>query len=212
MISYLRHVKRLGIWLPRGRSRSIINIHEIVTSRWRIERCHRRRASGVRVRRDAGHTSLSKALVKNDRSFGNLQAVCCGQDPALIDYNSAAPRDVDVHSEIHADANLPRPRKRHGLSTSRDAKFGVAQHRRVGVWRRHQGASIVRRDARVRGQDAWRERGQDAWRERVDAIASVVAVVQTRHKRRDARKTTRACNKRVRCVVINPFLVTTHLV
>ena len=61
--SCLRHVKRLGICLPRGRSRSIINIHEIVTSRWRIERCHRRRASGVRVKRDAGHTSLSKALV-----------------------------------------------------------------------------------------------------------------------------------------------------
>ena len=53
--SYLRHVKRLGICLPRGISHSIINIHEIVTSRWRIERCHRRRASG--------HTSLSKALV-----------------------------------------------------------------------------------------------------------------------------------------------------
>ena len=52
---YLRHVKRLGICLPRGRSRSIINIHEIVTSRWRIERCHRRRASGVPVKRDAGH-------------------------------------------------------------------------------------------------------------------------------------------------------------
>ena len=59
--SYLRHVKRLGI--SRGRSRSIINIHEIVTSRWRIERCHRRRASGVRVKRDVGHASLSQALV-----------------------------------------------------------------------------------------------------------------------------------------------------
>ena len=43
--SYLRHIKRLGICLPRGRSRSIINIHEIVTSRWWIERCHRRHAS-----------------------------------------------------------------------------------------------------------------------------------------------------------------------
>ena len=64
MFSYLRHVKRLGICLPRGRSRSIINIHEFVTSLWRIERCHRCRASGVRVKRDAGHTSLSKALVK----------------------------------------------------------------------------------------------------------------------------------------------------
>ena len=53
----------LGICLPRGRSSSIINIHDIVTSRWWIERCHRRRASGVRVKRDAGHTSLSKALV-----------------------------------------------------------------------------------------------------------------------------------------------------
>ena len=63
MFSYLRHVKRLGICLHRGRSRSIINIHEIVTSRWWIERCHRRRASGIRVERDAGHTSLSKALV-----------------------------------------------------------------------------------------------------------------------------------------------------
>ena len=61
--SYIRHVIRLGICLPRGRSRSIINIHEIVTSRWWIERCHRRRASGVRVKRCAGHTSLSKALV-----------------------------------------------------------------------------------------------------------------------------------------------------
>ena len=61
--SYLRHVKRLGICLPHGRSRSIINIHEIVRSRLWIERCHRRRASGVRVKRDAGHTSLSKALV-----------------------------------------------------------------------------------------------------------------------------------------------------
>ena len=61
--SYLRHVKRLGICLPRGRSRSIINIHDIVTSCWRIECCHRHRASGVRVKRDAGHTSLSKALV-----------------------------------------------------------------------------------------------------------------------------------------------------
>ena len=60
--SYLRHVKRLGICLPRGRSHSIINIPEIVTSRWRIERCHGRRTSGVRVKRDAGHTSLSKAL------------------------------------------------------------------------------------------------------------------------------------------------------
>ena len=61
--SYLCHVKRLGICLPRGRSRSIINIHEIVTSCWRIERCHQRCASGVRAKRDAGHTSLSKALV-----------------------------------------------------------------------------------------------------------------------------------------------------
>ena len=67
--SYLRHVKRLGICLPCGRSRSIINIHEIVTSRWRIERCQRRRASGVRVKRDAGHTSLSKALVKISIDF-----------------------------------------------------------------------------------------------------------------------------------------------
>ena len=67
VFSYLRHVKRLGICLPRGRSRSIINIHEIVTSRWRIERCHRRRASGVRVKRDDGHTSLSKALVTRTR-------------------------------------------------------------------------------------------------------------------------------------------------
>ena len=63
VLSYLRHVKRLGICLPRGRSHSIINIHEIVMSRWWIERCHRRRASGVRDKRDAGHTSLSKALV-----------------------------------------------------------------------------------------------------------------------------------------------------
>ena len=63
VFSYLRHVKRFGICLPRGRSRSISDIHEIVTSPWRIERCHRRRASGVRVKRDAGHTSLSKALV-----------------------------------------------------------------------------------------------------------------------------------------------------
>ena len=61
--SYLCHVERLGICLPRGRSRSIINSHEIVTSRWWIERCHRRRTSVVRVKRDAGHTSLSKALV-----------------------------------------------------------------------------------------------------------------------------------------------------
>ena len=61
--SYLCHVKRLGICLPRGRSGSIIKIHEIVTSRWWIERCHRRRASGVRVKRDASHTSLSKAVV-----------------------------------------------------------------------------------------------------------------------------------------------------
>ena len=60
VFSYLRHVKRLGICLPRGRSRSIINIHEIVTSRWWFERCS---ASGVRVKRDAGHTSLSRALV-----------------------------------------------------------------------------------------------------------------------------------------------------
>ena len=66
VFSYLRHVKRLGICLPRGRSRSIINIHEIVTSRWRIERCHRRRASGARVKRDAGHTSLSNDLVLCD--------------------------------------------------------------------------------------------------------------------------------------------------
>ena len=58
--SYLRHVKRLGICLPRLRSRSIINIHEIVTSRWWIERCHRRRASGVRVKRDAGRTEIEK--------------------------------------------------------------------------------------------------------------------------------------------------------
>ena len=64
VFSYLRHVKRLGICLSRGRSRSIINIHSIVTSRWWIKRFHRRRASGVRVKRDAGHTSLSKALVK----------------------------------------------------------------------------------------------------------------------------------------------------
>ncbi len=60
---YAMYKKRLGICLPRGRSRSIINIHEIVTSRWRIEPCHRRRASGVRVKRDAGHTSLSKTIV-----------------------------------------------------------------------------------------------------------------------------------------------------
>ena len=32
-------------------------------SRWWNKRFHRRRASGVRVKRDAGHTSLSKALV-----------------------------------------------------------------------------------------------------------------------------------------------------
>ena len=57
VLSYLRHVKRLGICLPRGRSHSIINIHEIVMSRWWIERCHRR------DKRDASHTSLSKALV-----------------------------------------------------------------------------------------------------------------------------------------------------
>ncbi len=63
VFSYLPHVKRLGICLPRGRSRSIINIHEIVTSCWWIERCHQRLASGVRVKRDAGHTSLSKSLV-----------------------------------------------------------------------------------------------------------------------------------------------------
>ena len=63
VFSYLSHVKMLGICLPCGRSRSIINIHEIVTSRWWIERCHRRRANGVRVKRDTGHTSLSKALV-----------------------------------------------------------------------------------------------------------------------------------------------------
>ena len=61
--SYLDHVKRLGICLPLGRSRSIINIHYIVTSRWWIKCFHQRRASGVRVKRDAGHTSLSKALV-----------------------------------------------------------------------------------------------------------------------------------------------------
>ena len=60
---YLRHFKRFRICLPRGRSRSIINIHTIVTSRWWIKRFHRRRASGVRVKRDAGQTSLSKALV-----------------------------------------------------------------------------------------------------------------------------------------------------
>ena len=63
VFSYLRHVKGLDICLPRVRSCSIINIHEIVTSHWRIERCHRRRGSGVRVNRDAGHTSRSKALV-----------------------------------------------------------------------------------------------------------------------------------------------------
>ena len=63
VFSYLLHVKRLDICLPRGRSRSIISIHKMVTSRWGIERCHRRRASGIRVKRDAGHTSLSKALV-----------------------------------------------------------------------------------------------------------------------------------------------------
>ena len=56
--SYLRHVKRLGICLPRGHSRIIININEILTSRWWIECCHRRRASCVRVKRDAGHTRL----------------------------------------------------------------------------------------------------------------------------------------------------------
>ena len=50
-----------SLCLPRGRSRSIINIHEIVTSRWRIESW--RRASGVRVKSEAGHTSLSRALV-----------------------------------------------------------------------------------------------------------------------------------------------------
>ena len=63
VFSYLCHVKRLGICLPRGRSRSIINIHYIVTSPWWIKCFHRRRASGVRVKRDADHTSLSKALV-----------------------------------------------------------------------------------------------------------------------------------------------------
>ena len=72
VVSYLRHVKRLGICLPCGRSHSIINIHEIVTSRWRIGRCHRRRASGVRVKRDAGHTSLSKALVSLLGSWAGL--------------------------------------------------------------------------------------------------------------------------------------------
>ena len=58
--------------ITAGRSRSIINIHEIVTSCWWIERCHRRRASGVRVKRDAGHTSLSKALprIQNWTSHG----------------------------------------------------------------------------------------------------------------------------------------------
>ena len=34
-----------------------------MTSRWWIKRFHRRRASGVRVKRGAGHTSLSKAIV-----------------------------------------------------------------------------------------------------------------------------------------------------
>ena len=72
VFSYLRHVKRFGICIPRGRSSSIINIHEIVTSRWRIERCHRRRASGVHVKRDAGHTSLSKALVDINISAANV--------------------------------------------------------------------------------------------------------------------------------------------
>ena len=76
VFSYLRHVKRLGICLPRGRSRGIINIHEIVTSRWRIERCHRRRASGVRVKRDAGHTSLSKALVVIVYKYNNIDRMC----------------------------------------------------------------------------------------------------------------------------------------
>ena len=82
VFSYLRHVKRLGICLPRGRSRSIINIHEIVTSRWRIERCHRRRANGVRVKRDAGHTSLSTALVSkgyhslNHSTFFFVSSIC----------------------------------------------------------------------------------------------------------------------------------------
>ena len=66
VFSYLCHVKRFGICLPRGFSRSIINIHEIVTSRWWIKRFHRRRASGVCVKRDAGHTRLSKALVNVD--------------------------------------------------------------------------------------------------------------------------------------------------
>ena len=79
-VFYLRHVKRLGICLPRGRSRSIINIHEIVTSCWRIERCHRRRASGVRVKRDAGHTSLSKALVDNPNTSQNF-TLCCSIVP-----------------------------------------------------------------------------------------------------------------------------------
>ena len=69
VFSYLRYVKRLGICLPRGRSRSIINIHSIVTSRWWIKRFHRRRASGVRVKRDGGHTSRSKALVVLAQSY-----------------------------------------------------------------------------------------------------------------------------------------------
>ena len=44
----------------------------MLTSRWRIERCHRRRASGVRVKCDAGHTSLKPGLYFVRRSTQTL--------------------------------------------------------------------------------------------------------------------------------------------
>ena len=53
-----------------------------MTSRWWIERCHRRRASGVRVKSDTGHTSLSKALVDtlntifSDSKYNSSLFVC----------------------------------------------------------------------------------------------------------------------------------------
>ena len=97
VFSYLRHVKRLGICLPRGRSRSIINIHEIVTSHWRIERCHRRRASGVRVKCDAGHTSLSKALVAIYILFINktCNGKCCAFE--LLQYHLTLKNESQIH-------------------------------------------------------------------------------------------------------------------
>ena len=63
-------------------------------ARWWIKRFHRRRASGVRVKRDAGHTSLSKALVNGIHYRAHL---CLVQDNFLTQHVLEPTRATRIH-------------------------------------------------------------------------------------------------------------------